>query len=462
MNKLLLLCGAALCSASLCAQTTDVVRFIGGNRHLTEAQVKKRAEIKNTIRRATANALWRPGTITYYDWILTDETHGEWSEGRPTTYTYNNAGLVLTSNNENEYVEYSYDSLNRLVSVTTKSFNGQEKVPYSKEEYFYDDVVKNLMVKELTYYYENGEAVLSDGEHSVITRNNDGYVTKISVSHYASWDENWREEELIEITYGADKKANTIKISTDEGEGTLELVAYLTDIVWDKTDGQIVFFDPTEIDFFTGANRIKTAKGPKAYNYPYAGDIYYSVSYKENDGGYTMTANMNNELYMSTDYTVLDQYGSFKSLEYEIDYDTEDDGTIVPDGPQLCEYTVTYDAYGLKTLDQELDYADGDINAGVDYCSKTVGTVVYDSTYGYPLEYSVEYSTESSDGYNYSSKGQRQVFSNYVDAGVSDITVDDDANAPVEYYNLQGIRVANPESGLYIRRQGYSTSKVVL
>ncbi len=35
-------------------------------------------------------------------------------------------------------------------------------------------------------------------------------------------------------------------------------------------------------------------------------------------------------------------------------------------------------------------------------------------------------------------------------------------DAPVEYYNLQGIRVANPENGIFIRRQGNKVSKVVL
>ena len=45
--------------------------------------------------------------------------------------------------------------------------------------------------------------------------------------------------------------------------------------------------------------------------------------------------------------------------------------------------------------------------------------------------------------------------------GVNDI-VADDANAPVEYYNLQGVRVANPESGLYIRVQGKKASKVLV
>lgn len=47
-------------------------------------------------------------------------------------------------------------------------------------------------------------------------------------------------------------------------------------------------------------------------------------------------------------------------------------------------------------------------------------------------------------------------------AGVNDIEVAEDVNAPVEYFNLQGVRVANPENGLYIKRQGSKTEKVVL
>lgn len=46
-------------------------------------------------------------------------------------------------------------------------------------------------------------------------------------------------------------------------------------------------------------------------------------------------------------------------------------------------------------------------------------------------------------------------------SGVNDIVVDE-ANAPVEYYNLQGVRVANPENGLYIRVQGKKATKVLV
>lgn len=39
---------------------------------------------------------------------------------------------------------------------------------------------------------------------------------------------------------------------------------------------------------------------------------------------------------------------------------------------------------------------------------------------------------------------------------------DIDKNAPVEYYNLHGVRITNPVNGLYIRRQGNSTKKVLI
>lgn len=40
----------------------------------------------------------------------------------------------------------------------------------------------------------------------------------------------------------------------------------------------------------------------------------------------------------------------------------------------------------------------------------------------------------------------------------------DNSNAPVEYYNLQGIRVNadNMPAGIYIRRQGTAVSKVLV
>ena len=45
-------------------------------------------------------------------------------------------------------------------------------------------------------------------------------------------------------------------------------------------------------------------------------------------------------------------------------------------------------------------------------------------------------------------------------AGVENVVVD--ANAPVEYFNLQGVRVAEPANGIFIRRQGNKAVKVLV
>ena len=47
-------------------------------------------------------------------------------------------------------------------------------------------------------------------------------------------------------------------------------------------------------------------------------------------------------------------------------------------------------------------------------------------------------------------------------SGIEEKLVDDNENTPAVYYNLQGVKVENPSSGLYIKRQGGKTSKVIL
>lgn len=46
-------------------------------------------------------------------------------------------------------------------------------------------------------------------------------------------------------------------------------------------------------------------------------------------------------------------------------------------------------------------------------------------------------------------------------SGIESVT-DSDSNAPVEYYNLQGIRVLKPGNGIYIRKQGGKTTKTIV
>ncbi|MBD5175309.1 MAG: hypothetical protein HDT06_05775 [Bacteroidales bacterium] len=49
-------------------------------------------------------------------------------------------------------------------------------------------------------------------------------------------------------------------------------------------------------------------------------------------------------------------------------------------------------------------------------------------------------------------------------SGINNVVADNEnnINAPVVYYNLQGVQVANPQGGIFIRKQGNQTSKVIL
>ena len=41
-------------------------------------------------------------------------------------------------------------------------------------------------------------------------------------------------------------------------------------------------------------------------------------------------------------------------------------------------------------------------------------------------------------------------------------SIEADSNAPIEYYNLHGIKIANPQSGIFIKKQGNRVSKVIV
>ncbi|MCM1066280.1 MAG: hypothetical protein NC418_01745 [Muribaculaceae bacterium] len=54
---------------------------------------------------------------------------------------------------------------------------------------------------------------------------------------------------------------------------------------------------------------------------------------------------------------------------------------------------------------------------------------------------------------------QMKVEENTTITGIDNIDIEAE-DAPVEYFNLQGVRVANPEGGIFIRRQGSKVSRV--
>ncbi len=95
--------------------------------------------------------------------------------------------------------------------------------------------------------------------------------------------------------------------------------------------------------------------------------------------------------------------------------------------------------------------------------------ITYSETEGMSVAFYNKFKVTLTEGTNLTitaivgiNKGNLQIYPITMEeqvSGVSDIVVD---NTPAVYYNLQGVRVANPESGIYVRVQGGKATKVAI
>lgn len=147
-----------------------------------------------------------------------------------------------------------------------------------------------------------------------------------------------------------------------------------------------------------------------------------------------------------------------------------------------CRYAnITFENVELEDGDDApyLLTADGSdymtcLNINTDGSETTVGwPYVYEDGYSYITEYLnyVEENLYQFDGTicvnGFDTSTNKSLSGYYIyfcfdalDAGVESVVAD--ADATVEYFNLQGIKVNNPTAGLYIRRCGKKVDKVVV
>lgn len=237
MKKFLLLGSVVLCAMSMAANT-PAVRFVNiGKKHLPEAVVKSRAAVKA----ASQTRIWRPAKYTEYYWEITNpETWaGDWKGSGTTVCTYNMAGQVTSKVNDYVKQVYEYDAEGRCILSASFSNENGTFIPGHKTEFAYDDIVKNLVIDEKFYYYRENKWNLEESYRTVVTRNADGNITQIKAQMSRPGSQDWQDETLVEVGYGSDKKANAIKAYGYE-EGKMEIEFELVDVIWDRTDGQIV------------------------------------------------------------------------------------------------------------------------------------------------------------------------------------------------------------------------------
>ena len=168
-------------------------------------------------------------------------------------------------------------------------------------------------------------------------------------------------------------------------------------------------------------------------------------------------------------WTIDDFVGSGTPLSFKFDMPNENgyakaiitSNTIVENGdesfPFLLDHRDEYVTCSVTPKTQTLPYAIHRVSIYTDDEYPYVFRYANGSDYDFYLYMEVY-------GYNsYNMESALVVwtfFDKLDDAGIADVTADNDA--PVIYYDLQGREVRNPSGGIYIRRQGNEIKKVFI
>lgn len=246
--------------------------------------------------------------------------------------------------------------------------------------------------------------------------------------------------------YGADGKASRMwseELTSDGFNLYWEEGDVYTDIVWDRTDGQIFSAE----DVMYGANRISSARVTSDGD-----ELTLTVEYPDELGSYkgVISGSIDGaEVTSVIQHTVLDSYGSYEEVITE---------TYSYDG--ITESMVQTNKY--LTDDSGLDmlvYASETYEGEEEIYEWAKAKLIRDSE-GRPAEYIQQmYDYDSGEFEN----SMRIVFSDYIDAAGVGSAIVDDTDAPVQLYDLRGVPVhGDAAPGLYIRRQGDKVSKVMI
>lgn len=449
MKKFTFIALCALCAASGAGEAA-AKRLSKPTRPAAATLSERLATIKaDAVRRAgDAGKIWRARQQEYYGW---DGSAWELRSSYDISYTGEKVACEVVTDAEGGVVRstYTYGD-NSKSELVEQSDNGSDFQNVTKKEYVYDARVPSFVVERYEWNWMDGSEWVQNGNNytQTVTRNSAGNVTLMerAVLFQGIFDPTYR----LNVTYGADGKASEIaesNLTYDYGTSSYawEDGDRYTDIVWHETNGQIVSLD----DLSASGNLLKSATIDMG-----DGEIATTEFEYDANGGFVgkMTGGDETESYTSVaEYTPLDDNGSYTLNTTMTFYE---DGE--PYGSESYKETYEYDANGLILL-EEMVYVDGE-EEFVE--SRLVGKVEYDSTNGYPASWELSYYDMDEDAMV---NDTRVVFSDYIDvAGIGTVGADN-ADKPVEYYNLQGMRINAPVAGeICIRRQGSSAVKIMV
>lgn len=360
------------------------------------------------------------------------EIYTDW-EGFESLYTY--------TNDENGQRTSQYCEV-------IDELNGN--IPYSKGAYEWDPIVTDFCLLKQNWDYVSGSwSENATNYKRTVTRNEAGNVTSVVVSMYylGSYEDIERTDIAYNETTGKAETYTFSRLSVNmNGELVWIVQQEVKELEWENTDGQLV---REWQSFLQGNNRVKS--GAVYYNGKLDG--YQNVTYVEGKTDFVSEeTDISGNVWVRTKYTTLDENGSYR---IDVDEFYWEDGEVADTYSYYDK--VQYNDKGDAILHEYFEVIDGEESL----VSGEKNTYTYDTETGIILEAATDLCEDEEEGYLPFFK---IVYSDPVDAskqsGIENIAIDE--NAPVEYYNLQGVRVSNPENGIFIKKQAGKATKVIL
>ena len=410
----------------------------------TEGTQKKSSKVQMKISELAEK--FKPSVTKTYGW-----NGKRWMLDDEITYTYDSQGNAireLSIDGEGDYVN-TICEFNEHGKVTYKesqvSSDGVNYSNYKKTEFEYDPILTNVITKRSEWMWMNNEWMLVGNNYERrITRDEDGNITSvvIAVLFQGYYDPTQR----VTIEYGEDGKAVSISeeiLGYNGKDYYWQQGTKITDIKWDKTDGQI--YDAELL--FLGNNRILSAHYEDEEDFGF--DM--SVEYAEGSDAYTVRLTTEMEgmpMEAVTEYTPLENDGYILT------------GTTYFMGMPLyvSREEERYDDWGLMLLSSQTETEEGE-----EYEERVVGEVEYDQS-GMPATYTVsEQYPDSSTGEMVSEYVIRAEYFDYVEVSTSVTELDAEGVGALKYYNLSGVPVKSPAAGtVVIKKEGDRVSKLVI
>lgn len=408
---------------------------------------------------------FRPQTVSFQYYMPHTSS---WGDINVEKYTYNADGTVATIEETGQKTVYTYNSDGKLAKTEVFNIYDGTTKPVTTTEYEYDPVMKDFVISETEYFYQGkSDPLYITCDGTEITRDAAGNISKVRTYNISNGNKSYDDEQMT-IAYGSDGKASTVtieKVKTKNGQTVTEIEEQWTDIVWDSTDGQILSmdFDEPDSDMYFSANRVASAKvtsedwpGEATFTATYDGDSYHSLLMSGNEKIREITFDCIEKFAPREEF---DECYSYDATVYEVEYD-ETNGQYVIENTVNTKESNRADAFGFNTINEQTTITTTTSGSKTESESEKT-EVTYDDQSGLPVQ-AAKWKKDESD------KDFKPVtlyfFSDYVNVDPAGVTAiqPDQSDATVEFFDLRGIRISDPADGIFIRREGNSTTKVYI